>query len=160
VRIPISSAPCRISGGRRLRIHVPFALPVGADEGGDDLVDEITAALPHQALFFGETADWGDVEHDDFPDRSSLRWLGGPQSSGAHRCKPLPLAGRGWGGGIQVESPPNDVHHSLAISKHVVVPEPQDLEAIAVQVSIALFIGSATLFHVVLSPIDFDDHPR
>src|SRR5207249_10774982 len=33
----------------RLRIHVPFALPIGADEGGDDVIDEITAALPHQA---------------------------------------------------------------------------------------------------------------
>jgi hypothetical protein len=52
----------------RLRIHVPFPLPVGADEGGDDLVDEITAALAHQALLFGEAAPWGDVEHDDFPD--------------------------------------------------------------------------------------------
>ena len=57
----------------RLRLHVPFALPVGADEGGDDLVDEITAALPHQALLFGETAPWGDVEHDDFPDRALRR---------------------------------------------------------------------------------------
>src|SRR5262249_7287797 len=49
----------------RLWIHVPFALPIGADEGGDDLVDKIAAALPHQPLFFGEAASWGDIEHDD-----------------------------------------------------------------------------------------------
>src|SRR5262249_17178152 len=55
-------------GGRAgLRIHVPLALPIGADEGSDNLVDEIAAALPHQALFFGKAAPRGDVEHDGGP---------------------------------------------------------------------------------------------
>src|SRR6266699_1966207 len=60
-----SSRPPNSSGTTRVRVHVPFTLPVGADEGGHDLVDEIAAALPHQALLFGETASWSDVEHDD-----------------------------------------------------------------------------------------------
>jgi hypothetical protein len=37
-----------------LRRHRPFALPIAADEGDDDVVDKIAAALPHQALFFGK----------------------------------------------------------------------------------------------------------
>jgi hypothetical protein len=52
------------------------------------------------------------------------------------------------------------VHYSLAISKHVVVPETQHLEAIPVQISISLFISAAPLFHIVLSTVDFDYDPR
>ena len=37
-----------------LRGHVPFALPVAADERDDHFVDEVAARLPHQALLFGE----------------------------------------------------------------------------------------------------------
>ena len=37
-----------------VRVHRPFALPVAANEGNDDFVDEIAAALPHQPLFFGK----------------------------------------------------------------------------------------------------------
>src|SRR6202035_5109719 len=37
-----------------LRRHRPFALPIAADEGTNDVVDQIAAALPHQALFFGK----------------------------------------------------------------------------------------------------------
>ena len=37
-----------------LRAHVPFALPVAADERDHDVVDEVAAALPHHALLFGQ----------------------------------------------------------------------------------------------------------
>ncbi len=39
-----------------LRRHVPFALPVAADERDDDVVDKVAAALPHHALLFGQAA--------------------------------------------------------------------------------------------------------
>src|SRR5215471_13541500 len=37
------------------RLHVPFALPVATDERDDRIIDEVAAALPHHALFFGDT---------------------------------------------------------------------------------------------------------
>ncbi|MNT48649.1 hypothetical protein D3C72_1854410 [compost metagenome] len=36
------------------RAHVPFALPVRADEGGHGVVDEGAAAVAHQSLFLGQ----------------------------------------------------------------------------------------------------------
>ena len=50
------------------RHHRPFELPVLLDERKDDVVDEVAAALPHHALFFGQTPVRGrTVEHCKLP---------------------------------------------------------------------------------------------
>ena len=46
----------------RLRVHQPFALPVLADEGRDEVVDEGAAALAHHPLL-GREAALGKVSH-------------------------------------------------------------------------------------------------
>src|SRR5579863_7164302 len=72
----------------------------------------------------------------------------------AHALFPLPLVGRGRGGGRE-DSALNQLKHALDIGQHIDVPKSQ----YAIALRLEKFGSSRVAFHLlrVLSAVDFDD---
>jgi hypothetical protein len=82
------------------------------------------------------------------------------------RTKPLPLAGRGGGGGAGTEGAffttqdtGHPLHDAFRIPHDLVVPEPQHREVVPMQMGVACFIGMSAGLPVVLAAIDLDHEP-
>ncbi len=75
--------------------------------------------------------------------------------------KPLPLAGKGLGWGVgSLQCLADEVHHTLNIAQHLVIPKAQHVETLKIQMGISRSVRAQSLICIVLAAIDFNDKPR
>ncbi len=69
---------------------------------------------------------------------------------------PLPLAGEGWGEGLQRQQ--NLLQHSFSLRQHLVIPKAQGGETRLAHEGLTLLVLRKSVIFVVLSSVKLNDH--